>query len=251
MRLASFTPKSTATPETLTPYEPMDSKTFLPCKACAAPVAILPDLVALAQNWGVLCPACLEEDDKFKRHGAARIFGRARFLTLCPPCFSDTIPARLPQPMRSVAALKWQYGLQGLVLFGLTATGKSRTVSLIIERELKLGRRVVAFGPGDFRRRLEEQKYTAGSFLKRLGAVDLLFFDDIEKNNLVTWMEKDLFSVLNARMGRLPTIFTSNLAGDELTLQFKLGEPMVRRIRQFCYCIHFGEKGLQSGAHKL
>jgi hypothetical protein len=220
-------------------------ETFLPCKNCAAPVAVLPDLLGVAQDWGVLCPACLAAQGTQARHGSDMDARRARFLRLCPPCFSDTDLSRLPQPTRSATALKWSYGLQGLNLWGWRGTGKSRTMSLIIEREVNAGRRVVALGPGGFRQGCEEREFKRGHWLKTLGRVDVLFIDDIDKMSLTGNQEKDFFAVLNNRMGRLPILVTGNTRGAELETRFRLGGVLVDRIRRYCYSVHFGERDAQ------
>jgi DNA replication protein DnaC len=147
----------------------------------------------------------------------------------------------LPQPNRSATALKWHYGISGLVLWGVKASGKSRTASLIIEREVNAGRRVVALGSGGFKAGCEEREWKRGRWLKALGRVDILFVDDIDKMSLTNNQEADFFAVLNDRMGRLPTLVTGNTRGAELETRFRLGGVLVDRIRRYCYSVHFGE----------
>jgi DNA replication protein DnaC len=57
-------------------------------------------------------------------------------------------------------------------------------------------------------------------------------------------MEKDFFAVLNNRMGRRPVFMTGNSDGEEIEYRFKLGEPLVRRIRDHCLSIHFGKNDI-------
>lgn len=137
--------------------------------------------------------------------------------------------------------MAWQFGIQGLILWGLPATGKTRTMSLIIEREVKAGKRVVALGPAGFRQGCEEREYRRGRWLKALGRVDILFVDDIDKMSLTGNQERDFFAVLNDRMGRLPTLVTGNTRGTELETRFRLGSVLVDRIRRYCYAVHFGQ----------
>ncbi len=216
----------------------------LPCKSCGVPVAVEPVAATLAAVAGVLCPACLAASVEEDRRASAGDNCLARFLRLCPPCFSDTKADLLPQPIRSARALQWQFGVQGLVLWGLKATGKSRTMSLIIQREVNAGRRCVALGPGGFKAGCEERDYKRGRWLKALGRVDMLFLDDIDKMSLSENMERDFFAVLNDRMGRLPTLVTGNTRGAELETRFRLGGVLVDRIRRYCYSVHFGERDL-------
>lgn len=208
-------------------------------------MVIHPLALTLAAVAGVLCPACLAANAEQERRATAGDDRRVRFVRLCPPCFSDTEFSRLPQPNRSATALKWQYGLQGLNLWGWRGTGKSRTMSLIVEREVNAGRRVVALGPGGFKQGCEERDYRRGRWLKALGRVNILFVDDIDKMSLTQNQERDFFAVLNDRMGRLPTLVTGNTRGDELETRFRLGGVLVDRIRRYCYSVHFSERDAQ------
>jgi hypothetical protein len=139
--------------------------------------------------------------------------------------------------------MAWPFGIQGLNLWGFKDTGKTRTMSLIIEREVKAGRRCVALGPGGFRQGCEERDFKRGRWLKALGRVDILFVDDIDKMSLTDNQERDFFAVLNDRMGRLPTLVTGNTRGDELETRFRMGGVLVDRIRRYCYSVHFGQRG--------
>lgn len=212
-------------------------------------VTILPDLASLANDHGVLCDACgsadaAEEEAKQAQEREQRRRAAA-YAAMCPPCFADTDVSRLPCPRRSAEAQVWQLRPQGLNLWGIPNTGKSRTASLIVRRELMAGRSVIALGPGDFRRECEARSFKRGAWLKRLAEVDLLYIDDVDKMNLTREMEKDLFAVLNDRMGHKPLLITGNSHGEELKLQFKCGEALVRRIRDFCYSLHFGRADMR------
>lgn len=209
-----------------------------PCLGCSRPVEVPDYAVDLAKTYGVCCPDCTEGenqaagDPKAKRRPA--VFSR-----LCPPCFDDTRIDRLPVPQKSALALSWHYGAKGLNLWGVPGTGKSRTASLLIHREVLRGRTVIALGPGGFREKCEELAYHRSRWLKALTKVDLLFFDDFDKMNLQREMEKDLFWVLVQRFGRLPTVFTMNVNGAQMQLRLAFGAAVVRRLREDCQSIHF------------
>ena len=222
------------------------------CFNCDEPVAVEEHLADFAVRHGVLCPRCQLQKVSALEH-VRRGDGFAEyFAALCPPLFVDTVKEKLPCPSRSDHALKaltWdtKYGVRvqyGLNLWGHTATGKTRTVSLIVEREVHAGRGVIALGPGGFREGCEARNYRRTPWLKILSNVDLLVIDDLDKMNLTREMEKDFFAVMNNRMGRKPTITTGNTSGNELKLQFKHGEALVRRIRDFCTSIHFGREDI-------
>lgn len=135
--------------------------------------------------------------------------------------------------------MQWQHGRKGLNLWGYPGTGKTRTVSLILCRELLAGRSVVALGPGGFRDLCESHNWTRSRLVRWLCSVDLLYIDDFDKMNLTREMEKDLFAVLNNRMGRAPVMTTGNSNGGCIENRFHLGKPMVDRIRRYCDNIHF------------
>lgn len=217
------------------------------CLGCSRPVEVPDYAVDLAKTYGVCCPDCTEGenqaagDPKAKRRPA--VFSR-----LCPPCFDDTRIDRLPVPQKSALALSWHYGAKGLNLWGVPGTGKSRTASLLIHREVLRGRTVIALGPGGFREKCEELAYHRSRWLKALSGVELLFIDDIDKMNLTREMERDLFAVLNNRMGRLPTFVTGNLNGNGLAERFHLGAPLIDRIRRYCQNIYFAADCASSSA---
>ena len=216
----------------------------VPCGQCGAPVEVIARLQNLANDYGVMCPACAASAEGQRLRLHATTWREQQFARLCPPCFQDTEPAKLPCAERSAGALAWKYGKRGLNLFGVPATGKTRTASLIVEREVKAGRSAACLAPGDFARELEARRWTPGAFVRRLSRVDLLFCDDIGTWQLYMPAERHLFAVLNARAGRLPTLFTGNQTGRELSIKFKMGEPLIRRIRDFCQHVHFGQEDI-------
>lgn len=214
----------------------------MPCKRCGAAVSVIPTLANLVQEHGAYCEPCLEAVTAQKDRDRRKVATVDSFARICPPCFADTDAAMLPCPAKTAAALKWEYGKKGLNLWGEPGTGKTRTMSLVLERQIRAGRKVVAMGPGAFREQCERLNYSRSGWLRRLRQADILFIDDFDKMNLTRGMEKDLFGVLTERMGRRPVMVTGNTHGDRLEKQFSLGKPMVDRFRRYCVCIHFGEE---------
>jgi len=129
---------------------------------------------------------------------------------------------------------------QGLNLWGKPDTGKTRTLYLILKREHFNGRSIIIFGPGDFNSECERRAYHRAEWVRRLQSVDLLAFDDFDKMSLTADQEKTFFGIIDRRVSnKKPCLFTHNSNGDALKYKFRLGEPLVRRMREFCKHIHF------------
>lgn len=210
------------------------------CRRCKTPVEILASLFAQCKQ-GVLCPACAEHIEKAEQWRKQMDRMRRRWLAICPPDFHNTVLDRLPRQEQTNKALDWCYQARGLNLWGVPQTGKTRTSWLILEREHVNGRRVIAFGPGEFAAAMAEHGFNASKWvLSVLFAYDLILFDDIDKLSLTVPGEKALFSLLDKRARyHRPVIYTGNANGEMLKTQFKSGEALVRRIRDFSQSIHF------------
>jgi DNA replication protein DnaC len=166
------------------------------------------------------------------------------FCKHCPPCFEDTAFEQLPCPRLSILALEWQFGAEGLNLWGYPGTGKTRTISLLLKSMHAAGHSIICFGPGGFRAGCIAHNHRRPPWLDKLSKVDLLFIDDMDKMNLTKEQERDLFEVLTNRMGRKPVLLTGNASGKCIEYHFRLGEAMVRRIRDHCLSIHFAESDI-------
>lgn len=223
----------------------------MPCKLCGHPVDVLPICVRLHTDYGAVCDSCIAIQIERQHQADRQKKYEADLRLLCPPCFLDTDERLLPCPDKTELVLQWQYGKHGLNLWGWPGMGKTRTMTLILKRELRDGRSVIALGPGSFRHQCERRSWRRSSWLKALARVDLLFLDDMDKMNLTSEMERDLFAVLSDRMGRLPVLSTGNSDGDKLKCRFKLGEPMVDRMRRYSQSIYFPKPACTSAQPHL
>jgi len=212
----------------------------VPCKNCATLVDVDPEgpIAKLANDLGVFCDACMAMQ---VQADTPMMPARKPFSVFCPPCFEDTNFEHLPCPGKSTLALDWLYGAEGLNLWGYPGTGKTRTITLILRSMYTAGHKIIALGPGDFKKLCRSRNFAREGMLDRLSKVDILFIDDMDKMNLTAEMEKDLFSVLTNRMGRKPVLLTGNSTAKTIEWRFRLGEPMVRRIRDHCRSIHFDQ----------
>ena len=228
----------------LTDCHSLEAQVKVPCKKCGIPVDIDPDgpVAALAKRTGVYCVVCMEEERRIPMPSSAPLLPFSRF---CPPCFEDTDTDKLPCPVKSARMLlDWKFGTMGLNAWGYAGTGKTRTMSILVRRLYDAGKTIVALAPGDFERECHERRYRRGPWLEKLARVDVLFLDDYDKMNLTREMEKSLFAVLNKRMGRKPVLLTHNSNARQLEYHFSLGTSIVRRIRDTCLSVHFGQEDI-------
>lgn len=175
----------------------------------------------------------------------------ARFRNLCPPLYQQTDPARLP-PDKLAAVTAWKYGPKGLLLVGPTGTGKTRCAWLLVRRLfLEERRRVMYFdgiGWGISVAQAYGEPDTTERWLDRLCRADVLFFDDLFKAKMTEAQEQALYGVFERRAAWLrPVIATMNSTGDMILARMTdngradRGEPLLRRMREFCEVVSFGQ----------
>jgi len=195
----------------------------------------------MANDYGTYCDHCMA-----LLNSAKTIQPTARpFSSFCPPCFEDTDPKLLPCPHKSEKLLRdWSYSQRGINAWGWPGTGKTRTISILINTLHKQGLTIVALAPGDFEAECARRHFQRHPWLRKLSTVDILFIDDFDKMNLTKEMEKSLFQVLNYRMGRKPVLLTHNSTAGEIEYGFRLGKSLVRRIRDTCLSVHFGQQDI-------
>lgn len=212
----------------------------IPCNMCGVAVEV-PESLA---HWGACCDDCCRKSSTDQsRHKRSDLLNQ-HWVRMCPQVYADTVFDRLPSPDHSQKAMEWPFGEQpngyGLMLWGWPSTGKTRTMWLILKREHFAGKSVVAFGPGEWAYEAERRNYRRAGWISRLNACDILAFDDVDKFRLTHEQEQALFSIVETRTSKKrPIFFTGNVNGEVLTLNFRLGEPLVRRIREFCVAVHF------------
>lgn len=207
------------------------------CSRCGQPVEVLEQLRRLISN--AICPQCAESVRKAQSalNRSNRI--QEAWAVLCPPEFQKTVLERLPKQERSNEALNYPLTDRGLNLWGMPDTGKTRTSWLILQREHYKGRKVMALSPGDFDAYYEAAQRKA-EWIRMLSRLDVILFDDIDKYGMNYQAEKAFFALIDARNRyNKPNLFTGNSNGEKLSLKFREGEAMVRRIRQFAKSIHF------------
>ena len=101
---------------------------------------------------------------------------------------------------------------KGLILYGPTGLGKTRTAWQIVRRAITEHQRSVIFlKDTEFGRQIErsyDTTYGHDKLLRRLSTVDLLIIDDMGKAKMTERLEADLFMILDARTDHNPTVIT-------------------------------------------
>jgi len=136
---------------------------------------------------------------------------------------------------------------KGLYLYGPLGSGKTYLLSYVLHELAKQGHNGVIVYVPDF---VEEAKGWISEpgklkeMIELLKETDLLVFDDIGAENVSPWIRDHVFAtILNYRMNRKPTFFSSNytLDGLEKHLSFSnregeeefKGKRLMERIRHF------------------
>ncbi|MEK3787593.1 primosomal protein DnaI [Paenibacillus sp. FSL K6-1230] len=143
--------------------------------------------------------------------------------------------------------------VEGLYLYGAMGVGKSRVAGAIAQELAKCDVDVLMVYVPDF---IEEVKDAIGSkesVAKKLDAlrtVPVLILDDIGAESMSGWVRDEVISpILQRRMERLPTIYTSNLTMKELFNHFanakgaqdeKKAARIIERIEPFVKILPVG-----------
>lgn len=162
---------------------------------------------------------------------------------VCPPLYKLTDPKRLPQD-KLVQVLNWDFGPQGLILHGTTGTGKTRAATLLLKQLFLSGRSVELFYRMDFAHQCAKKfgDYEGEDWIDSLVKKDVVFIDDLGKFPLTERVEAELFGLIESRLLSLkPMIITTNFVGGALEAKMTAdrGEPLVRRLREFCESVAF------------
>lgn len=214
----------------------METK-IVECLQCGQPVEVLP---GLCRCPNAICADCAAQDAQRKAAKYDDAVLRNQWKKVWP-AYSNTLVEKLPKQRQSRLVLAWN-GPLGLNLWGPPRTGKTRTLYMLLKRLHYSGKHVKPLSPLDVSNELESRSYHRAAWLSRLASVDVLALDDVDKLNLTTEMERSLFCVLDKRAAHnKPVFFTQNSNADEFAKRFKLGGPLLGRVREFCQSIYFGD----------
>ncbi len=157
-------------------------------------------------------------------------------------------------------------GLQkeGLYLVGKFGTGKTFLMCYLLYQLAKEGLTGVIVYMPDFVEDLKamiQEPQRLKETVELMKETDLLVFDDIGAENLNPWARDHVMgAILNYRMNRKPTFFTSNYELDELERHFSFtnrdgdeefkGQRIMDRIRPFVEVIKVGGFNKRGGRNK-
>ncbi|QAY68234.1 primosomal protein DnaI [Paenibacillus protaetiae] len=147
-----------------------------------------------------------------------------------------------------------EQGLQteGLYLTGSFGTGKTFLMGYMLHELAKAGYSGVIVYMPDFVEDLKAMLHEPGKLKETVDLMketDLLIFDDIGAENLNPWVRDHVLgSILNYRMNRKPTFYTSNYDLDALEMHFSFtnkdgderhkGERLMNRVRPYVEIVH-------------
>ena len=171
--------------------------------------------------------------------------GAARWLEYCPPAFQDTELAKLPFPKVTAIVLSWEYQKRGLILYGKTRSGKTRTAWLLVKKQFEAGRTAnVMNSMSGFE---YAAIFTAGGqaameWVMVRSKCSLLFLDDVFKVKLTDSFEAAMFAIVDYRLNHnLPIIATLNDTGATLSARMTgdRGDAFIARLKEMCETIQF------------
>ncbi len=204
-----------------------------------------------------------------------------RDISQIPNEFWNTDLNRLECKSQIAAVEKWlkeqraHEAKPGLLLHGKqSGTGKTRLGTyafntLVVgswpgriehEREFKNGGDVHAgrwFNVNRFRehyRRILKDEEAKAEWQSELSNASRLFIDDIDKLKPAEGLLELLFGILDERLScDRGTILTTNFCGSELEQKWgeEYGPYLVRRLREFCLCVHFDKSNEQSNVIQI
>jgi DNA replication protein DnaC len=196
------------------------------------------------KSYEVRCHDCIEklgdEEERLRQQQLEQAW-----LRKCPKQFLETDVTKLPCQESVRRALDWKYGSIGLLLHGPTGTGKTRTGWLVL-RNMHLKRKsyqiLNSLAGLEYAAKFSQSAAVVQEWVEGLIECDVLFMDDPFKNKLTDSFEGIIFSVIDRRTenGR-PTVLTANDTGATLSdrMTNDRGEPLVRRLREFCLPLPF------------
>lgn len=224
----------------------MDSKDSVLEKCCTCGKGFIGN-----SNFISRCPECeaaWDADNQKRLMESRRETARKVWLQTCPPLYRESDVTQVPNKSATELALTWKYGPKGLLLHGNTGTGKTRTAWLVMKRLIINEFREVqtfdsvSFGHEVSRRFSSYDADDPNRWIEWMTSIDLVFFDDLGKCRLTERVESELFGIIESRIAnKKPLLITTNTVGDSLASQLSQdrGEPLVRRLREFCMCVAF------------
>jgi len=195
-----------------------------------------------------ICPDCLDRSIREREDWEERNRQRANqqaWRKLCPPAYRAIDRSRLPNIEAHDKVMAWEFGPQGLVLFGETGKGKTRSAWALLGKLIIQGRRVSALDSMAGIQYAAEYNRGASDveeWIEDLISAEVLLLDDVLKVKLTDSFESAVFTMIDQRIAHeRPTILTSNDTGATLAARVSQdrANPLLRRLREHCQQICF------------
>lgn len=226
-----------------------------PCHVCGKPVTREPVILFVREMFAgarVACNDCYDAQEGKRAstiQEAAELEAKAQWLRICPERFRDTDLDRVPNREAAEKVVSWNYGPQGLLVFGKTGLCKTRCIFKLLERlHFKERRSIVVVNGPEFGLTISssffKDQVAAQEYVTKLIRADVLYLDDLDKLKVTDRVEAELYHIVNARTSRnRPILVSVNLVGDALadTMSENRGEPIVRRLRDYCTPVGFNQ----------
>lgn len=192
-----------------------------------------------------LCAECHAKSQSKSEQARVRVLVRD-WAAICPLDFRNTKRHLLPSPTTFDKVMGWQFGSKGLLLWGPSGKGKSRSAWEVLKREHLARRTVGAIGYKfgmEYSHKMSISSTEAFNWIEELLKVDVLLLDDVMKVRLEnSGAETALFAIISDRTERqAPMIITTQDTGESLEgrMSSDRGKAMIRRLREFCEPIRF------------
>lgn len=196
----------------------------------------------------VPCNECIELNAAERRVNTEKeraADGVKRWLAYCPPAFQDTESDKLPFPVVTANVLAWTYQKRGMILYGKTRSGKTRTAWLLVEKQFELGRTAIvmdSMSGFDYAAIFTAGGQAALDWVMERSKCSLLFLDDVFKVKLTESFEAAMFAIVDFRINHnLPILCTLNDTGATLSARMTgdRGDAFIARLKEMCDTIHF------------
>jgi DNA replication protein DnaC len=160
---------------------------------------------------------------------------------IIPPLYLETEYKKLPiEAQKLWQHIKhWSPSIsKGLYLLGESRTGKTRTLTLLLQRLHKEGYPIKLFLAGQFHAQLADAKRSTyfKQWRDELVDIDLLAIDDLFAEKLTPTTQAGLFEIIEQRMAfKKPILVTTQVARKEAVKQFddpRRGEALLNRLRE-------------------
>ena len=211
---------------------------------------------------GVVCQ-CVDEEMRRLRREEINLSGP---LTLCrfENFRLDYYPEKMEQdgsivhPRRTMACilqdcLDWasEFGprSQSLYMFGYSGLGKTHLALSIAAQVLDRGHDVIYVSAQSvFSSLVSSDREVGEDLFASMLRADLLVLDDLGTENVTAYLRARLYELVNGRMGRRPTIYTSNICRPEV-LEGRYDEKIASRLLGDCHLMRFWGEDIRLSEH--